>query len=376
VDSTSLDAMLPKIAINGITRPLVDPAKCYVTNDDSDAGYPVITSITMIPVQNPEAFSTVCYNEDAYGVYLSEQALYLTQQRFIQAPTQTSSTVRTRIHKFGLAGATPVYNGSAEIDGLVWTGGQSDFRLSEANGLLRAMSSEFVNDPIDSVDHHLYVLRQKTNAPELEVVSQLPNSQRPEEIGKPNESLYGVRFLGNRAYAVTFRRIDPLYSFDLSNVNDPKIAGSLDIPGFSDFLHPVNDSLLLGLGEAANGGVRVALFDVSNLSLSREVGGLTLGGRGSWSEARADRHAFTYLADVGSVDRFAIPVNLLSADGQFRFVESALNLFESPYSQRRRVLCRRRGGLGRHVGNAVYRERSVLISKRCRPICWSARSRR
>ncbi len=328
VDSTTLDVMLPKITINGVTKPLVDPTKCYVTNDDSDPGYPVITSITVISVQNPESFSTVCYNEDANGVYVSEQALYLTQQRFTQTPTQTASNMRTRIHKFGLAGATPVYNGSAEVDGLVWSGGQSDFRLSEASGMLRVMTTESFNDPVDSVDHHLYVLRQKANAPELEVVARLPNSQRPEEIGKPNESLYGVRFLGNRAYAVTFRRIDPLYTFDLSNVNDPKIAGSLDIPGFSDFLHPVNDNLLLGLGEASSGGVRVALFDVSNLSLPREIGGLTLGGRGSWSEARADRHAFTYLADAGGVDRFAIPINLLSEDGQYRFVESALNLFE------------------------------------------------
>lgn len=328
VDATALDAMLPGITINGVVRPLVDPAKCYVTNDDNDAGYPVITSITVIPVQNPESFATVCYNEEAYGVYVSEQALYLTQQRVAQAGAQTASSQRTRIHKFGLTGAAPVYNGSAEIDGLVWTGGQADFRLSESNGLLRVVSSEFFNDPGDSVDHHLYVLRQKAGAPELEVVGRLPNSQRPEEIGKPNESLYGVRFLGNRAYAATFRRVDPLYAFDLSNANDPRISGSLELPGFSDFLHPVTDSLLLGIGEAASGGVRLALFDVSNLSLPREVGGLTLGGRGSWSEARADRHAFAYLADVAGVDRFAIPMNLLSEDGQFRFLESSLHLFE------------------------------------------------
>jgi uncharacterized secreted protein with C-terminal beta-propeller domain len=325
LDSTPLSALLPQITIDGVKRPLVDPARCYVTSDDSDAnGYAVITSITVIPVSNPAAFSTTCYNESAYGVYVSEQAIYLTEPRY-QATTASS---RTRIHKFEIAGAAPLYRGSAEIDGAVWTGGQADFRLSEYNGQLRVMTSEFLNDPLDNVDHRLFVLRQKPNAPALEVVAQLPNTRRPEEIGKPNEALYGVRFLGTRAYAVTFRRIDPLYVLDLSAADDPLIAGSLDIPGFSDFLHPVSDKLLLGLGQADNGGVRLALFDVSTLGRPRELGGITLGGRGSWSEARNDRHAFTYLADVASVDRFAIPVNLFSEDGLFRFQESALNLFE------------------------------------------------
>jgi uncharacterized secreted protein with C-terminal beta-propeller domain len=325
LDSTPLSSLLPQITVDGVKRPLVDPTRCYVTSDDSDtSGYAVITSITVIPVSNPTAFTTTCYNESAYGVYVAEQAIYLTEPRY-QAATSSS---RTRIHKFEITGAAPRYRGSAEIDGAVWTGGQADFRLSESSGLLRVMTSEFLNDPLDNVDHRLYVLRQKTDAPALEVVAQLPNSRRSEEIGKPNESLYGVRFLSNRAYAVTFQRIDPLYVLDLTTANDPRIAGSLEIPGFSDFLHPVSDSLLLGLGQTASGGVRLALFDVSTMGRPRELGGITLGGRGTWSEARNDRHAFTYLADVAGVDRFAIPVNLFSEDGMFRFQESALNLFE------------------------------------------------
>jgi uncharacterized secreted protein with C-terminal beta-propeller domain len=313
-ESAPLASLLPQITIDGVSRPLVDPARCYITSDDSDAASAVITSITVVPVSNPSAFATTCYNEDAYGVYVSEQSLYLTQYRALAGPpSQSTSTQKTRIHKFDLAtGGAPTYRGSAEIDGAVWTGGQADF----------------LNDASDNVDHYLYLLRQKANLPELELISRLPNSQRPEEIGKPNEQLYGVRFLGNRAYAVTFRRIDPLYVLDLSNQADPRIAGSLDLPGFSDFLHPVNENLLLGLGQAQAGGVRLALFDVSTLSLPRELGGITLGGRGTSSEAQYDRHAFSYLADVAGVDRFTVPINAFSEDGQFRFQESALHLFE------------------------------------------------
>lgn len=328
LDTVELANLLPQITINGVSRSLVDPTRCYVTADDSDGPAAVITSITVIPVQNPAALVTTCYNEEAYGVYVSEQALYLTQYRQVSNPqTPATSSTKTRVHKFDITGAAPAYRGSAEVEGMAWTGGQSDFRLSEFNGQLRIMTTEFVNDRLDNQDHRLFVLRQRANAPELEIVSQLPNSRRPEEIGKPNEALYGVRFLGNRAYAVTFETVDPLYVLDLTDSNDPRISGSLELPGFSDFLHPVSSDLLLGLGRAAAGGVRLALFDVSTLGRPRELGGITLGGRGSSSEAQYDRHAFAYLADTG-VDRFAIPANLFSEDGLFRFQESSLNLFE------------------------------------------------
>ena len=328
VDSASLASLLPQITINGATRPLVDPLRCYVTTDASDGDSAVITSITVISLANPADFTTACYNEDAYGVYMSEQSIYLTQYRPTSSSTGVNSGQRTRIHRFEIGGAAPVYRGSAEVEGAVWTGGQSDFRMSESGGILRLMTSDSTGDVTDNVDHRLYLLRQNPTRPELQILSQLPNSRRPEEIGKPGESLYGVRFLADRAFAATFRRIDPLYAFDLSDPADPRIAGSLELPGFSDLLHPVTASLLLGVGQSENSGVRVALFDVSRLDQPREVGGFTYGAAGTSSEARADRHAFAYLPDVGGVDHFAVPVNLFSSDGQYRFISSALQLFE------------------------------------------------
>ncbi|MFO0335869.1 MAG: beta-propeller domain-containing protein, partial [Pseudomonadota bacterium] len=318
----TLNDLLPQVTIGGASRPLVDPARCYVTSDRSgSAGAAVITSITVVPIGNPGAMTTTCYDEEAYGVYVSEQAVYLTQQRTV------GSAVRTRVHRFDIGGGPPAYRGSAEVDGAVWTGGQNDFRMNEFEGRLRLFTTEFVADAADGQDHRLYVLQPRANAPELEVVSQLPNTRRPEEIGKPGEALYGVRFRGRRAYAVTFRQVDPLYVLDLSNPADPAIAGALELPGFSDFLHPVSEQLLLGLGRADTGGVRLALFDVSSPGRPRERGGLTLGGAGSHSEARFDRHAFAYLAG-GSRDRFAIPVDRYAEDGSFRFERSALELFE------------------------------------------------
>ena len=326
LDSVSLEELLPTITINGATESLVAPDRCFVTTAADEAGYAVITSITAVPINDPTAFTSTCYNEDAYGVYVSENALYLTQFR---ADTERARDV-TRIHKFALSGTDVRYRGSGDIEGTVWRGGQADFRMSEHQGDLRVLASQFDWNNEDFVDHVLYVLREANTATrlDLDIVSTLPNESRPQEIGKPNEALYGVRFLADRAYAVTFMQIDPLYVIDLADVADPYIAGELEITGFSDFLHPVNNELLLGLGRGGDGGVKLELFDVSDIAQPLSRGSATLGGPGSWSEAIYDRHAFTYQADANGLDRFAIPANLHSLDGSYGDYESGLYLFE------------------------------------------------
>lgn len=319
LNGVSLADLLPKITINGEEQSLVAPDNCFVPSDEPPA-YAVITSITAIPVTNPGAFTTTCYNDDAYGIYVSSSAVYVAQSK--------SDGQATRLHKFMLNAGAPDYAGSGEIEGIVWTGGQADFRLSEKDGDLRVFASKFEGAAPDFIDHFLYVLRESSTAPALDIVSRLPNDNRPEEIGKPNETLYGVRFMDDRAYAVTFERIDPLYVFDLSDPGDPQIAGTLEISGFSDFLHPVTDDLLLGLGTSDNNAIKLELFDVSNLSQPLSIGSDVLGGRGSFSEAAYDRHAFTYLPDVNGVDRFTIPADLTADDDSFRLIESGLYLYE------------------------------------------------
>ena len=326
--STTMDDLLPKITISGQTRALVAAENCYVTTSDDTSNYPVITSITAVPIDDPANFTTACYNEDAYGVYVSENALYFTELRPNTGPETAAQRDVTRVHKFALTGTNIHYRGSSDIEGTVWRGGQADFRMNEHEGNLRLLASQFDWTAEDFVDHQLYILRESSTRPDLEVVSTLPNDSRPEEIGKPNEALYGVRFLGDTAYAVTFEQIDPLYSIDLSNPADPFIAGELEVTGFSDFLHPVSDDLLLGLGRGGNGGVKLELFDVSNIAQPLSRGTATIGGQGTWSEAIYDRHAFTYQSDINGIDRFTIPANVFATDGSYQFLGSALYFFE------------------------------------------------
>jgi uncharacterized secreted protein with C-terminal beta-propeller domain len=313
----SLDSedVIPTLTIRGPqgeqSRELFAPEDCLVTNEDvvnnDKAGYPTLTSITAISLDDPLNPQTVCYNESAAGLYMSDNALYLTDVRY------SAETSVTRIHKFALGEGKPQYRGSAEVSGYLWTGGQKDFRISEYDGYLRLVTSVWTGDEADRQDHILHILKQADSGTALEEVSQLPNSARPAEIGKPNEALYGVRFVGERAYAVTFEQIDPLYVLDLSNPEDPFIAGSIDLPGFSDFLHPIGDDLLLGLGTSTpeSGGrqVKLELFDVSAPTAPVSRGSLLLGAEGdwNWSEAQYNRHAFSYLSGDGS-DRFTVPV--------------------------------------------------------------------
>jgi len=317
----SLDQLLPQITANGSKHALVEATNCYVTNEQAPAGYPVITTITSLSLRDPNDRASVCYNEAADGVYASTTALYVSQ------PAETAPGRQgTRIHRFALTGAVPNYTGSVEVPGFMWGGSQRDFRISEYQGLLRVMTTQYTNDFNDLSDHHLFVLRQKPAENALEIVAQLPNAARPEEIGKPNELLYGVRFTGDRAYVVTFRNSDPLYVLDLSAPADPRIAGTLEIPGFSDFLHPVTQNLLLGLG-VANSQVKAELFDVSSLEHPQSRGTVLLGGKWSTSEAISERHAFAWLPGT-LTDRFAIPASIATEAGGAMTTRTSLYQFE------------------------------------------------
>ncbi|HEU5134664.1 MAG TPA: beta-propeller domain-containing protein [Steroidobacteraceae bacterium] len=325
-----LAELLPRINVAGRARALVAASDCYVTNEPDHAGYPILTTITSFSMQNPGDLANTCYNERSDGVYASTAALYISQPWSSGPANSQRSGIAsvTRIHKFAFTGAAPVYAGSVEVPGTLWLQGQQDFRMNEHQGMLRVVTTELSTDSLDFQDHRLFVLRPKASELALEVVSTLPNTTRPEELGKPNEGLFGVRFMGDRAYAVTFERIDPLYVIDLANPADPRIAGTLEVPGFSDFLHPVTSDLLLGLGNDA-GHVKLELFDVSLIERPQSRGSIDLGGWRSISEASHSRHAFTYLP-AEAADRFAIPATITDRleNGEPGTTQSSLHQFE------------------------------------------------
>jgi uncharacterized secreted protein with C-terminal beta-propeller domain len=120
----------------------------------------------------------------------------------------------------------------------------------------------------------------------------------------PGETIFAVRFLGNRAYLVTFKKVDPFFVIDLADPRNPKLLGKLKIPGFSDYLHPYDATHLIGVGKNAEDapeeefawyeGMKLALFDVSDPEHPIELHKVDIGDRGTDSPALFDHRAFFF----------------------------------------------------------------------------------
>jgi Beta propeller domain len=113
----------------------------------------------------------------------------------------------------------------------------------------------------------------------------------------PGEVIHAVRFAGPQAFVVTFRQTDPLFVVDLADPARPRVAGSLHLLGYSAYLHPLGDGLVLGVGQDATEtgqrtGLLVSLFDVSDPAAPRLLDRATL--RGAYAQVESDEHAFTY----------------------------------------------------------------------------------
>jgi uncharacterized secreted protein with C-terminal beta-propeller domain len=122
-------------------------------------------------------------------------------------------------------------------------------------------------------------------------------------LGK-GERVYAVRFVGDTGYVVTFRQVDPLHTVDIADPERPRLLGELKVPGYSAYLHPISEDVLLGIGQDADEqgrlfGTQLSIFDVSDRRRTARLQTLSLG-RG-WSEAESDHHAFLFWPRTGLV---------------------------------------------------------------------------
>ncbi|HID43276.1 MAG TPA: hypothetical protein EYP30_05785, partial [Archaeoglobaceae archaeon] len=132
--------------------------------------------------------------------------------------------------------------------------------------------------------HAPYVIRSDQSSPQSE--QSLAGSIK--DFGK-EERIYSVRFIGDKGYIVTFRETDPFFVIDLSDPENPEIKGELKIPGYSSYLHPINDDLILGIGKEDR-NVKISLFDVSNPEKPKEIDKYELDEY--WSDVLNTHHAF------------------------------------------------------------------------------------
>ncbi|MGB8360755.1 MAG: beta-propeller domain-containing protein [Acidimicrobiia bacterium] len=227
-------------------------------------------------------------------VYASEDSLYVATQnwqvwRFLGGMVSDEPDgPETEIHKFDISDPRMTsYSASGSVSGYLL----NQFALDENDGYLRVASTTTPTGWGSSPDSNSRVTILDQFGERLLSVGMVDGLGETEQI-------YSVRFVGDVGYVVTFRQTDPLYVIDLSDPRAPEMVGELKIPGYSAYLHPLGDGLLMGVGQDATEGGRVegtqvSIFDVSDPSNPRRLDTFTLDS-GSNSEIEYDHHAFLY----------------------------------------------------------------------------------
>ena len=291
---------------------LVDCGQAFRPSEFSGVGTLSIVTIDLSEGLKPTGSISVFADGDT--VYASPDSLYVATQRWFDWNVMAGATnareaidgVMTQIHKFDISGEAPaVYRATGAVTGFLL----NQWAMSEHDGRLRVATTTEPQwwgggQPGES-ENFVSVLAEDDGA--LELVGRVDGLGRGERI-------YSVRYIDELAYVVTFRQTDPLYIIDLSDPANPQKIGELKILGYSAYLHPIGDGLLLGIGQDADEqgrtkGTQVAVFDVSDPANPRRLHTLTFGG-GS-SQVEYDHRAFLYWPATGLA---VLPVQTWSSD--------------------------------------------------------------
>lgn len=232
---------------------------------------------------------------DGQLVYASTTGLYVATQQWLDWEEIASigrgpGRIETVIHKFATDEPRRTeYRASGAVRGTLL----NQFSMSEHERYLRVASTEqpswWDEGPARQSQSFVTVLAE--DGDELREVGRVGS------LGK-DEQIYAVRFIGDVGYVVTFRQVDPLYTVDLSDPTNPRVRGELKILGYSAYLHPVGDGLLLGVGQDASRqgrirGTQISLFDISDLDDPTRLHAEGLG-QDTHSEVEYDHHAFLW----------------------------------------------------------------------------------
>jgi len=259
------------------------------------SGTDVLTVLTIDLDKGLPAVDSDAIMSGGQVVYASQGGLYVATQKWTPEPDSSGAAPPPRsfttVHRFATGDPDSTsYRASGEVPGYLL----NQFSLSEHGGVLRAASTEL---PLwwgggggSESESFVTVLDERDGA--LVQIGKVGGLGRGERI-------YAVRFVGDAGYVVTFRQVDPLYVVDLERPAEPRVRGELKIQGYSAYLHPLEQGLLLGVGQDANErgaqlGTQLSLFDVSDPSRPQRLHQATVADASSGAEF--DHHAFLWWA--------------------------------------------------------------------------------
>lgn len=278
IEKNKPESYCPTYNVNGTTNCV--PADSIIISEDVDViSY---TTIASIDLNSSDDFADICSvlgsNEE---VYASQKNIYVTSGYY------KDDERKTQIKRFSIDSTEIAENGSFIVDGYLL----NQFSMDEHNGYFRVVTernqtySGMYNSISNVTSASLYIFDSN-----LELVGKTENVAN-------GENVKSVRFDGDIAYFVTFRQTDPLFTVDLSDPTSPKILSELKIPGFSEYLHPFGDNLLLGFGREVDpesgidNGLKLTMFDVTDKTNVTEISTFIFADENSYSMAEYDHKA-------------------------------------------------------------------------------------
>ncbi|MGE5423231.1 MAG: beta-propeller domain-containing protein, partial [Ignavibacteriales bacterium] len=255
------------------------------------------------------------------NIYCSDKNLYVAASKYNygimplakdSVAPERSTEPTTNVYRFALNSGSATFSEKGEVPGTIL----NQFSMDENDSYFRIATTtgDAWRTDEGTSKNNIYVLNSN-----MSVVGKLENIA-------PGEKIYSTRFLGNRVYMVTFKTVDPFFVIDLKNPKQPKILGALKIPGFSDYLHPYDENHVIGFGkdtietkawgdqpQAFYMGMKVAIFDVTNVAKPVEMFKETIGDRGTDSELLRNHKALLFSKEKNLL---AFPVTVMKIDGQ------------------------------------------------------------
>ena len=302
---------IPMPEVKDVAGMTIEPGVSYFDVPFNSYTFSTISSFSMTDDRSLSAGSYLLgYTSTLYvsqdNIYMAFQKPVATREVPVVGKDTVASSVRqqpaeemTGIYKFAIRDGQIRFSAGGAVAGHLL----NQFSMDESGGNLRVATTVQGYGSSGSYEYNnVFVLDSG-----MKTVGSL-------KYIAPDEKIYSTRFLGDRLYMVTFKRIDPLFVIDLSDPANPGILGKLKIPGYSDYLHPYDKDHIIGVGKetvsndwggVSTSGLKLALFDVSDVNHPTEVDHVEIGDAGSDSEALRDHKAFLFSKEK---DLLVIPV--------------------------------------------------------------------
>jgi inhibitor of cysteine peptidase len=296
---------LPTIEVNG-TKKEVSASEVYYSNATDD--YFMFTTIAALNIKNTteDATSKTLMIGGSSTLYASLTDVYLTY-------TEYDSYEQTSIYRIHVENSTITPEAAGKVPGHIL----NQFSMDQYGDYFRVATTTWNIGPMISTppNSNTTIKRMGEHGSNVYVLDMNLSIVGSLEGLAPGENFHSARFMGNKCYLVTFMSTDPLFVIDLTSPAKPTELGNLTIPGYSDYLHPYDENHLIGVGKEASPaeegyfawyqGVKISLFDVSNVSNPIQMANYTIGDRGTTSPVLDDHRAFLF---DKSQDLLVIPV--------------------------------------------------------------------